>query len=55
MARTVIDQGRFREAIAAIDAAVRDRGYDGTPLDWAEHFGHTDVAALLRSRNADGH
>lgn len=34
------------EAGAARD--IRDRVYDGTPLDWAEYLGKTDIAAYLR-------
>jgi ankyrin repeat protein len=30
------------------DPAVRDRTYDSTPLGWAEHFGHPEIAALLK-------
>jgi len=33
------------EAGAALD--VRDRAYDGTPLEWAEYLEKTDVAAYL--------
>ncbi len=29
---------------------LRDTIYDGTPLDWAVHGGHTAIAAYLRSR-----
>ena len=30
------------------DRTVRDRVWHGTPLNWAEHFGHPHVAAMLR-------
>ncbi len=30
------------------DPAVRDTKVDGLPEDWAEHFGHTDLAEYLR-------
>jgi Ankyrin repeats (3 copies) len=30
------------------DRTVREALFDGTPGDWAEHFGHTDAAELLR-------
>lgn len=33
---------------AGADPTVRDRRFDATPLGWAEHFDHDDVAALLR-------
>jgi len=34
------------EAGAKLD--VRDRIYDGTPLDWAEHLGRNEIADYLR-------
>ena len=36
------------EGGASLDA--RDRVYDGTPLDWAEYLGRTEIAAYLRNR-----
>jgi ankyrin repeat protein len=30
------------------DPSVKEGNYDGTPRDWAEHFGHTAAAELLR-------
>uniref|UniRef100_UPI0031D7807E ankyrin repeat domain-containing protein n=1 Tax=Inquilinus sp. TaxID=1932117 RepID=UPI0031D7807E len=30
------------------DPAVRDRTYNSTPFGWAEHFGHPEVAAVLK-------
>ena len=30
------------------DLALKDARYGGTPLDWAEHFNHPDIAAILR-------
>lgn len=35
-------------ADAGADRAVRDRAYHGTPLGWAEHLGHDEIAAYLR-------
>lgn len=29
------------------DTGVRDRRFDATPADWARHFGHESVAALI--------
>jgi ankyrin repeat protein len=34
---------------AGADPAVTDALYDGTPAGWAEHFGHREVAEVLRS------
>ena len=39
---------------AGADTTVRDRVYDGTPLEWAEHLRHGEIAAFLRARGADG-
>jgi Ankyrin repeats (3 copies) len=39
--RALIDAG------ARLD--LRDRGFDGTPLDWAEHAQRTEIAAYLRN------
>ncbi len=33
------------------DPTIRDRTYDSTPLGWAEHFGHPEVAAALKGEN----
>jgi len=30
------------------DPSVREQLFDGTPGDWAAHFGHTEAAELLR-------
>lgn len=30
------------------DPTVRDRRFDGTPADWADHLGHSEISALLR-------
>ncbi len=30
------------------DPSIKDARFDATPLGWAEHFGHAEVAALLR-------
>jgi ankyrin repeat protein len=32
------------------DPNIRDAEYDATPAGWAEHFGHTQLAAELRER-----
>jgi peptide-methionine (S)-S-oxide reductase len=37
---------------AGADLARRDRIYDGTPLDWAEHLHRTAIAAYLKDRDA---
>jgi ankyrin repeat protein len=42
------------EAVAALleagaDATIRDELYDGTPADWAGHFGHAETADMLRA------
>lgn len=34
------------------DTTIRDRTYDSTPLGWAEHFDHLEVAAVLREKEA---
>jgi Ankyrin repeats (3 copies) len=39
-------------AEAGADLTVRDRVYQGTPLDWAEHLEHPAIAAYLRERMA---
>ncbi|KGM34649.1 hypothetical protein P409_09045 [Inquilinus limosus MP06] len=39
-ARLLLDRGA--------DPTIRDRTYNSTPLGWAEHFGHPEVAAVLR-------
>ena len=31
------------------DPAIRDRRFDGTPADWAEHLGELKISALLRT------
>jgi hypothetical protein len=30
------------------DTTIRDGTWNGTPLGWAEHFGHEPIAAMLR-------
>ena len=35
------------------DPGVRDRDFGGTPADWADHAGHTELAARLRTRGVD--
>jgi peptide-methionine (S)-S-oxide reductase len=37
------------EAGARLD--TRDKIYNGTPLDWAEHLGRREIADYLRARN----
>lgn len=34
--------------LAGADPTIRDRLYDATPADWAEHGGHPEAAELLR-------
>ena len=34
------------------DPAPTDALYDSPPAGWAEHFGHPEVAALIRERQA---
>ena len=34
---------------AGADRILKDKVYGGTPLDWAEHEGHRDIAAYLKS------
>ncbi len=36
---------------AGADVGVRDKVYQGTPLDWAEHAGQTEIAAYLRVKS----
>ncbi|TSD89520.1 ankyrin repeat domain-containing protein [Mycobacterium sp. KBS0706] len=40
VARLLLDHGA--------DPSIRDRTYASTPLGWAEHFGHPEVAAVLK-------
>ncbi len=35
---------------AGADLATKDRIYQGTPLDWAEHLQRTEIAAYLREK-----
>lgn len=35
---------------AGADVTLRDRIYDGTPLDWAEYLERPEIAAYLRAR-----
>lgn len=32
---------------AGADTTIRDRSFDGTPLEWAQHCGHPDVERVL--------
>jgi hypothetical protein len=34
------------------DATLRDRRFDGTPLDWARHLGRPELVALLTAGEA---
>ena len=36
------------------DVSARDRGYGATPLGWAEHGGHEEIASYLRARSWGG-
>ncbi|MBV9108501.1 MAG: ankyrin repeat domain-containing protein, partial [Gemmatimonadetes bacterium] len=40
-------------AEAGADRTVRDRIHDGTPLGWAVHLGHGEIAAYLRGLDGD--
>jgi ankyrin repeat protein len=42
-ARLLLDHGA--------DTTIRDRAYGSTPLGWAEHFDHPEVAAVLKDKN----
>ena len=35
---------------AGAELGTRDRVHQGTPLDWAEHEGRTEIAAYLREK-----
>jgi hypothetical protein len=34
---------------------IADTLYDGTPLDWAEHGGRSEMASLLRAHAVKSH
>ena len=36
---------------AGADPTIRDAAHDGDPAGWAEHHGHTELAALLHARS----
>jgi hypothetical protein len=38
----------FRRLARGADRTVRDGTWNGTPLDWAEHLGRPELAAVLR-------
>jgi peptide-methionine (S)-S-oxide reductase len=52
-----VDSGSLEavKVLAAAGAAldVRDRAYDGTPLDWAEHLGRGEIARYLGEIQAE--
>jgi GNAT superfamily N-acetyltransferase len=45
LARTLLAHGRP-------DLSLRDTQFNGTPLDWARHFGRTEITALLEAAQA---
>jgi hypothetical protein len=51
-----VDAGSLGAVRALVDAGAelgrRDRIYQGTPLDWAEHLHRTEIAAYLREKEA---
>jgi peptide-methionine (S)-S-oxide reductase len=53
-----VDSGVLDAVVVLVEAGsgleIRDRVYDGTPLDWARHLGRTEIAAYLRARSG-GH
>jgi GNAT superfamily N-acetyltransferase len=36
------------------DLHVKDKNYKATPLDWARHFGHTDIMRLIHTKERKG-
>jgi len=36
------------------DLQLKDRNYKATPLEWARHFGHTDIMRLIHTRERKG-
>ena len=38
---------------AGADAGYRDSKHDGTPLDWARHFGQPGVVEILEAQGSD--
>lgn len=51
-----VDSGSLEAVQVLVDAGAklhtRDKVYNGTPLDWAEHEGREEIAEYLRSRTA---
>lgn len=49
-----VDSGSLEAVDVLVSAGAarttKDLVYDGTPLDWAEHLGRTEIAAYLRAR-----
>ncbi|HKC23244.1 MAG TPA: ankyrin repeat domain-containing protein [Thermoanaerobaculia bacterium] len=39
---------------AGADLSAKDRVYEGTPLDWAEHLRRGEIASYLREKSAAG-
>ena len=53
----LIEDEPFRQAVTLLDAGdarldLRDTVHHGTPLDWAEFAGRSEIADYLRSRTA---
>jgi hypothetical protein len=47
------DDAALARAVLAADPdlKIRDARFDSTPLDWAQHLGHAEIAASSRSIN----
>jgi hypothetical protein len=47
-------RGRLIDVLgeAGADPGTKDRLYQGTPLDWAEHLQRKEIAAYLRARSS---
>jgi peptide-methionine (S)-S-oxide reductase len=53
-----VDSGSL-EAVRALveagaDLGAKDKVYEGTPLDWADHLGRVEIAAYLRGKGGGG-
>lgn len=50
-----VDSGSLETVKVLVETGAglgtKDRIYDGTPLDWAEHLQRTEIAAYLRERS----